>query len=106
MSPPDLTGDVLPNEIEMLTIPGFSQLLMWASYSPITYNVGSGYTATALLDLTTNVATPANVTNTKHDMFCPGARPWIAVSASGCCAKVTEVLWGMQTNAFGARWHG
>ena len=54
-------------------------MLMWASYSPITYNLGSGYTTTAVLNLTSMTATTANVSNSKHDMFCPGVLLGIAV---------------------------
>ena len=50
-----------------------AQLLVWASYMPFTY-LGRGNTITGMLDLTSNTVTQANITNTKHDMFCPGTR--------------------------------
>ena len=48
------------------------QVLVWSSYKPNTFS-GSGNTITGMLDLTDDSVTEANVSNTKHDMFCPGA---------------------------------
>ena len=35
---------------------------------------GTGNTITGMLDLTDNSVSEANITNTQHDMFCPGTR--------------------------------
>ena len=53
-----------------LTLP---QVMTWASYLPYTI-VGSGDTYTATLNLATGVVSELTVSNTRHDMFCPGAR--------------------------------
>ena len=60
------------------------QVLMWSSYSPITFNAVGGYgnTYTAMLDLASGAVTEVNVANTQHDMFCPGAGGWHLLSQS------------------------
>ena len=52
---------------------GTGKLLMWSSYSPTTFG-GSpgGVTDTATYDPATSVVSQRVVTNTAHDMFCPG----------------------------------
>ncbi|MCU1593607.1 MAG: hypothetical protein JWO12_999 [Frankiales bacterium] len=47
------------------------KVLMWAS-SGATYGVKDGMTQTALYDPATGAISQATVTNTGHDMFCPG----------------------------------
>ncbi|MEU1406679.1 discoidin domain-containing protein [Streptomyces sp. NPDC005728] len=49
-----------------------NKLLAWSAYAPDRYTGGSGYTQTAIMDLTTGKVTQRRVDNTKHDMFCPG----------------------------------
>ena len=49
------------------------QLLAWSAYSPIEYVDSNGTTLTTILDLNTLSTKLIDVTNTKHDMFCPGA---------------------------------
>ena len=53
------------------------QLLTWSSYTPYNFSGPHGYTLTATLDLTNPMATVpiVNVSNTGHDMFCPGGHP-------------------------------
>ena len=58
-----------------------AQLLVWSSYTPYTY-LGHGNTITGMLDLTNNNVTEANITNTQHDMFCPGARCGVSCADS------------------------
>lgn len=48
------------------------KILTWSSYLPDTYNGGGGRTVTATYDPATGVVTQRTVTETGHDMFCPG----------------------------------
>jgi galactose oxidase len=47
------------------------RLLTWSSFDPYTFG-GSGLTQTATYDPATNAVTQRTVTETGHDMFCPG----------------------------------
>ncbi|MER6573177.1 discoidin domain-containing protein [Streptomyces sp. NPDC001093] len=49
-----------------------NKLLTWSSFKPYDFVGGSGYTQTAIMDLTTGQVTQRTISNTKHDMFCPG----------------------------------
>ncbi|ESZ98502.1 carbohydrate-Binding Module family 32 protein [Sclerotinia borealis F-4128] len=45
----------------------------FSAYSPLTFGIGEyGYTISAVYNPTTGVISSANVSNTEHDMFCPG----------------------------------
>ncbi|KAI4102610.1 MAG: hypothetical protein L6R37_004323 [Teloschistes peruensis] len=57
------------------------KVLMWSSYKPTDFNGGggSGTTDTATYDPATGTVSQRIVTNTQHDMFCPG----ISLDASG-----------------------
>jgi galactose oxidase len=48
------------------------RILTWSAQLPNDYIGGSGLTQTAILDPNTTVVTQSTVTNTQHDMFCPG----------------------------------
>jgi galactose oxidase len=48
------------------------KILTWSSYKPDTYLGGGGQTVTATYDPATGVVTQRTVTETGHDMFCPG----------------------------------
>ncbi|KAI4146407.1 MAG: hypothetical protein L6R39_003467 [Caloplaca ligustica] len=50
------------------------KVLLWSSYKPTDFGggAGSGTTDTAIYDPTTNTVSQRIVTNTQHDMFCPG----------------------------------
>jgi len=50
------------------------QVLTWAAYSPINYAFGidNGQTATAIFNPATQTSQARQVTETGHDMFCPG----------------------------------
>jgi galactose oxidase len=52
-------------------LPG-DKLLTWSAYSNTNFGGSRGYTQTAILDLKTGLVTPLRVSNTMHDMFCPG----------------------------------
>src|SRR5262249_39794892 len=47
------------------------KLLTWSSYDPYNYG-GGGKTVTATLNLTNGTVSQRTVTETGHDMFCPG----------------------------------
>ncbi|GGQ48585.1 discoidin domain-containing protein [Couchioplanes azureus] len=48
------------------------KLLTWSAYAPDAFVGGRGRTVTATYDPATGVVTPRTVTETGHDMFCPG----------------------------------
>ena len=48
------------------------KVLTWSSYSGDTYGGSLGYTQTATIDTTTGAVSQRTVTETGHDMFCPG----------------------------------
>ncbi|KAL8939590.1 MAG: hypothetical protein Q9216_003270 [Gyalolechia sp. 2 TL-2023] len=62
-------------------LPGSGQVLMWSSYKPLDFGggSGSGTTYTAIYDPATGTVSQRIVTNTQHDMFCPG----ISLDATG-----------------------
>ena len=50
-----------------------NKIMFWASYDGFTFAQNSnGWTQTALFDIATNTAAEVQVSNTGHDMFCPG----------------------------------
>ena len=49
------------------------QVVTWSAYSDITFAAGrQAQTKTAILDVATGTVSAMTVTNTNHDMFCPG----------------------------------
>jgi galactose oxidase len=52
-------------------LPG-NKLLTWSAYSSTNFGGSNGFTQTSILDLTTGAVSQAQVSNTGHDMFCPG----------------------------------
>jgi galactose oxidase len=52
--------------------PNTGKVVAWASWSPVTFSANLGQTVTALYDPATQKVTQEVVTNTGHDMFCPG----------------------------------
>jgi galactose oxidase len=60
-----------------------NELLVWSADADMDFaadnNPGSDFTQTAILNLTTGVVTQDTVTNTDHNMFCPG----VAILANG-----------------------
>ncbi|KAL9029978.1 MAG: hypothetical protein Q9196_001844 [Gyalolechia fulgens] len=62
-------------------LPGSGKVLMWASYKPLDFSggSGSGTTYTAIYDPAAGTVSQRIVTNTQHDMFCPG----ISLDATG-----------------------
>lgn len=66
---PTISFPLVPTAAALL--PG-NKLLTWSAYSNTNFGGANGRTQTAMLDLTTGVVTPLTVSNTVHDMFCPG----------------------------------
>ncbi|MDQ1732324.1 MAG: galactose oxidase [Pseudonocardiales bacterium] len=56
-----------------------NKLLTWSAYARDNWGGANGYTQTAILDLSTGAVSQRTVSNTDHDMFCPG----IAVLSDG-----------------------
>jgi galactose oxidase len=56
-----------------------NEMLLWSADEDLNYTWDNEYTQTAILNLTTGVVSPDTVTNTDHNMFCPG----VAVLANG-----------------------
>lgn len=48
------------------------KVLLWSAYKLDDFGGGTGLTQTAIYDPVTGTSTPRTVTNTAHDMFCPG----------------------------------
>ncbi|KAL8991925.1 MAG: hypothetical protein Q9169_007527 [Polycauliona sp. 2 TL-2023] len=57
------------------------KVLLWSSYKPLDFNGGggSGKTETAIYDPASGTVSRRTVTNTAHDMFCPG----VSLDSSG-----------------------
>jgi galactose oxidase len=49
-----------------------NKMVLWSSYSPVNFGGANGYTQTAIYDLTSGKVSQRTVSNTAHDMFCPG----------------------------------
>jgi galactose oxidase len=64
-----ITFPLVPSTAALL--PG-NKLLTWASNIAYDYGGDNRRTQTAILDLNTGIVTPLTVSNTLHDMFCPG----------------------------------
>ena len=64
-----ITFPLVPSTAALL--PG-NKLLTWSANLAYDYGGDNRRTQTAILDLTTGTVTPLTVSNTLHDMFCPG----------------------------------
>ncbi len=85
-------------------IPG-NKLVVWSAEENFTANsVTSPYTQTAILDLTTGMVTPATVSNTAHDMFCPGVSilPDGEVMVTGGLSNAQTSIYNPATNTWRA----
>jgi galactose oxidase len=52
--------------------PNTGNILSWSSYAYDSFGAATGQTQTSLWNPTTQIVTQRLVTNTQHDMFCPG----------------------------------
>ena len=60
-------------------VPSTSEVLVWSAWNADKYGDGNGRTVTATYNPSTGLVTQSIVTNTGHDMFCPG----ISLSIAG-----------------------
>ena len=68
---PTIDFPVVP--VAAAVIPTTGKVLVWSSYAPDTFDGGpGGMTTTATYDPSTGTVSQQTVTNTQHDMFCPG----------------------------------
>jgi galactose oxidase len=66
---PTIGFPLIPSTAALL--PG-NKLLTWSAYSTNNFGGSNGRTQTAILDLNTGAISRLEVSNTNHDMFCPG----------------------------------
>jgi galactose oxidase len=62
----------LPIDPAAAALLGNGKVLTWSSYAGDTYGGANGFTQTATIDTTTGAVSQRTVTETGHDMFCPG----------------------------------
>ncbi|KAL8834088.1 MAG: hypothetical protein Q9170_003924 [Blastenia crenularia] len=60
-------------------VPSTSEVVVWSAWNADKYGDGNGRTITATFNPTSGLVTQSIVTNTGHDMFCPG----ISLTTSG-----------------------
>ncbi|CAO2649381.1 Nn.00g067660.m01.CDS01 [Neocucurbitaria sp. VM-36] len=60
---------LIPAAVSLLTN---GKLLIWSAYAKDNFGGQRGYTQTSIYDPETGESSQLNVTNTQHDMFCPG----------------------------------
>ncbi|KAI4086317.1 MAG: hypothetical protein LQ344_007640 [Seirophora lacunosa] len=65
--------------VAVALVPSTSEVLVWSAWNADKYGDGNGRTVTATYTPSTGIVTQSIVTNTQHDMFCPG----ISISKSG-----------------------
>ncbi|KAL8961081.1 MAG: hypothetical protein Q9193_002311 [Seirophora villosa] len=65
--------------VAVALVPSTSEVLVWSAWNADKYGDGNGRTVTATYTPSTGIVTQSIVTNTRHDMFCPG----ISISKSG-----------------------
>ena len=53
-------------------VPGTRKLITWSSAAPDSFGGSKEQTVTAIYDPVTGTVTQETITNTQHDMFCPG----------------------------------
>ena len=84
-------------------LPG-NRLLTWSAYSPTTFGGANGYTQTSILNLTTGEVSQTQVSNTGHDMFCPGTSmlPDGRIMISGGSNSTKTTLYNPGTNTWTA----
>jgi galactose oxidase len=85
-------------------IPG-NRLLVWSADENLNYtSASSPYTQTAILDLTTGAISAATVSNTAHNMFCPGVSilPNGDVVVTGGISDSLTSIFNPATNAWSA----
>lgn len=74
--------------------PNTGKVVVWSAWSPSEFSQNLGQTVTALYDPATKKVTPRVVSNTGHDMFCPGISMDVngrTIVTGGDSAKKTSI---------------
>jgi galactose oxidase len=77
-TPPSPSKGLWINTVDFPIVPAAAavlpngKVLLWSAYRIDTFSGGTGLTQTAIFDPTTGISTQRTITNTQHDMFCPG----------------------------------
>jgi galactose oxidase len=75
---PVVTKGIWQNTVNFPLVPAAAamlsngKVLLWSAFARDTFGGANGYTQTAIYDPATGASTQLTVTNTAHDMFCPG----------------------------------
>ena len=79
-----------------------NRLLTWSASAPAMYAGGGGLTQTSILDLTTGEVSQTEVSNTGHDMFCPGISmlPDGRIMVTGGSSTTKTSIYDPATNAW------
>ncbi|KAL8726446.1 MAG: hypothetical protein Q9166_006724 [cf. Caloplaca sp. 2 TL-2023] len=75
-------------------VPSTSEVVVWSAWNADKYGDGNGRTVTATYNATSGIVTQSIVTNTGHDMFCPGislTKSGLIVVAGGTNAEKTSI---------------
>lgn len=80
------------------------KVLVWSAYDRFNFGGDNGQTYTALFDPATNKATETLVTNTQHDMFCPGIAnlPDGRIFVNGGSSSTRVSIYNPSTNSWTA----
>jgi galactose oxidase len=94
--------------VAVALIPG-DKLLVWSADTDLNFNSNntSQYTQTAILNLATGAVSPDTVSNTAHDMFCPGVSilPNGDVVVTGGIGNTDTSIYHPATNSWTAAAH-
>ncbi|MET3920340.1 discoidin domain-containing protein [Arthrobacter sp. UYEF20] len=96
---PTINFPIVP--VAAALLPG-NKLLTWSAYAPTAFGGDRGYTQTSILDLTTGKVSQTQVSNTGHDMFCPGTSllPDGRIMVSGGSSSTKTSLYNPATNTW------
>jgi galactose oxidase len=81
-----------------------NSLLLWSAFANTAFDNNVDYTQTALLDLGTMTSTQSTISNTKHQMFCPGTAllPDGRVLVNGGSTSAATSIYQYTSNAWAA----
>ncbi|KAL8982736.1 MAG: hypothetical protein Q9177_005181 [Variospora cf. flavescens] len=80
--------------VAVALVPATSEVLVWSAWNADNYGDGNGRTVTAIYNPSTGTVTQSVVTNTQHDMFCPGismSKTGLIVVSGGTNAEKTSI---------------
>jgi galactose oxidase len=75
---PSATKGLWVNTVDFPIVPAAAavlpngKILLWSAYKLDDFGGGTGFTQTAIYDPATGASTQRTISNTQHDMFCPG----------------------------------